>query len=102
EFSFNGELYDVVKIEKRQHKTLLYCLNDKNEDQLIRNFAKAIKSTQSGKNNKRYSNLPTIETYYCSELQQALYANAVIHSYFTYDAALFSNSEEINIPPPRS
>ena len=35
EFSLNGQLYDVAKKQVVNGKTILYCLNDKKEEQLI-------------------------------------------------------------------
>lgn len=40
EFNYEGELYDVVRMEKKSHSTIFYCLNDKNEEDLLRNFQK--------------------------------------------------------------
>ena len=38
EFTLNGEMYDVAKIKKKNGKTELYCLLDKKEKELLKNF----------------------------------------------------------------
>jgi hypothetical protein len=35
EFSFEGKLYDVAKLEKKNGMLFLYCMQDKNEDTLL-------------------------------------------------------------------
>src|SRR4051812_27755727 len=44
EFILQHELYDVVKIKIVGAQTLLYCINDKKEAQLIRDYSKALKA----------------------------------------------------------
>jgi hypothetical protein len=39
EFMYKWAMYDVVKITKQNSKTLIYCLNDEKEKQLLDNYA---------------------------------------------------------------
>ena len=39
EFSYKGEMYDVVKIKTENNKTYFYCLNDVKEKDLIANYS---------------------------------------------------------------
>ena len=38
EFELSGNLYDVVKIEKRNNEYIIYCFNDSKEETLIASF----------------------------------------------------------------
>lgn len=44
EFSYRGEMYDVVKIRFQGQKKYYYCLNDSKEKQLIDNYNRAHKT----------------------------------------------------------
>jgi len=39
EFYLHGSLYDVVKIQVENGKTVFYCINDENEEQLLKNLS---------------------------------------------------------------
>lgn len=54
EFTLNGKFYDVVKIKKLHGKIFLYCLNDKKEERLVKNYSKTVKSATD--NDSRNSN----------------------------------------------
>lgn len=42
EFYFHGHLYDVAAIKKVSGKTIIYCLNDAKEEQLLRERSAAV------------------------------------------------------------
>ena len=44
EFYLHGLLYDVAAIKIINGRTLIYCLNDKKEEQLLQDLAKAVSS----------------------------------------------------------
>jgi hypothetical protein len=48
EFEFNGEMYDVAKIEKNGNNVFIYCIRDENEELLISNYEK-VSGTNSEK-----------------------------------------------------
>jgi len=48
EFEFNGEMYDVAKIEKDGSNVFIYCIRDENEELLISNYEK-VSGTNSEK-----------------------------------------------------
>ena len=54
EFTLNGEMYDVAKVKKVNGKTVLYCVNDKKEKELLSNFIKAIKELTYKAKNKNF------------------------------------------------
>lgn len=44
ELMLGDEMYDVIKTKTDKGKTYLYCLNDKEETQVLKKFSKAVKS----------------------------------------------------------
>jgi hypothetical protein len=52
EFYQDGQLYDVVKSVTTGGKTVLYCINDKKEEELIRAFSKALRNRRSSRKQK--------------------------------------------------
>jgi predicted transcriptional regulator len=52
EFSIDGVLYDVARIKKSDGKTFLYCINDKQEKQLLDDLAKAVNANHGNKQEK--------------------------------------------------
>lgn len=104
EFSVNGEFYDVVRIRKSNGKTFLYCLNDKNEAQLLKRFAKTAGSasdTEKGKSNKHSFKSQLTDQNLLSAVQPLAFTYTIIPDYCYYEPALVSNCREIIIPPPR-
>ena len=55
EFVLNGEMYDLVKMVNENGKTLLYCLHDVKEKQVIEKYNSITKHNTSG-NKKEGSN----------------------------------------------
>lgn len=56
EFLYKGELYDVVKIKTFSGKTMLYCINDKKEKELIDKYNTVTKNN-SAKDKKAKGNV---------------------------------------------
>ena len=44
EFLYKGEMYDVVKSKTVAGKTILYCINDKKEKELVDNYNRVTKN----------------------------------------------------------
>ena len=107
EFLLHGELYDVVKIKRVSGKTLLYCLNDKKEENLKHEFAKAIKSAtdnnatnKSGKANYKFQ---LSEYYFYNNTEKLSAINFTSPSkYLIFISSLSSSVKEVNAPPPRA
>ena len=58
EFKANGEFFDVVRTRSVNGRKLLYCINDKAEEDLVKRFANLIRSSaenQKGKHSKQAS-----------------------------------------------
>lgn len=103
EFNLNGEMYDVAKIKKENGKTVLYCINDKKENELLQNFVKAMKNDASnGKSGKS-----SIKFQFTDFTINATEHNAAAISLPAYKFGLFSSAlcavdKEINAPPPKA
>ncbi len=101
EFKLKGKFYDVVRIKKHDSKTFLYCLNDKNDEELLTNFIKTVKSSnEKGKNDKHSSKFHLTDQYIACLIAPALIKYTVLHDYLSYEAELASNCLEVIIPPP--
>jgi len=103
EFALHGELYDVAKIKKQKGKTLLYCINDKKEKQLLHDYSKALKSTtqpsKSGKNAVSFQ----LPDFLNASIERAVVFSIVSNKkIFDFNTALLSSDKEIHTPPPKA
>jgi hypothetical protein len=106
EFSLHGEMYDVAKIKKVNGQTFLYCLNDKKESQILKDFAKAIKSsTDNNSTNKNSKSGFKFQqsVYNFVELQQNKIDLFFIkqHQFPHITSRLLTVEKEVLAPPPR-
>lgn len=103
EFSLNDEMYDVVSVKKVNGKTLLYCINDKNEKQLLVNFIKGMKADasngKSGKSNIKFQYTDFTVISLEKNNSNIIYVN---HKFSGYNSVLCTTIKEINAPPPRA
>lgn len=101
EFYLDEQLYDVQKIVIENGKTILYCLNDKKEEQLLKDMANATEHN----NNKQKNNLSLkIFPDYClTELAEKISIPTADHhqSFFYFNETALSTVKEITVPPPR-
>jgi len=101
EFSIDGVLYDVARIKKSEGKTFLYCLNDKQEKQLLDNLAKAVNANHGNKQEKN-SIKSLLTDLVCMNDQELSTFFSVSSTYSRFNVILVSSFEEINIPPPKA
>jgi len=101
EFSIEGILYDVARIEKKDGKTFLYCINDKKEKQLLDDLAKAVKKDQDNKQGRNNIKSLLIDMV-CMNDKEETKTFSVPSSYTYFNVTLVSSFEEINSPPPKS
>ena len=106
EFCLDGILYDVAQIKKQNGKTYLYCINDKKEEQLVKDMAKAVRSGKdnatNGKDRKHSVKFQLID-YNISSIDNALYSALIpAREYFVADDAICTSYKQVNSPPPRS
>jgi hypothetical protein len=101
EFSLDGILYDVSRIEKKEGKTFLYCINDKKEKQLLDDLAKAVNKdhgNKQGTNNIKSLLLDLV----CMNDEEEPKTFSVPSAYSCFNVTLVSSFEEINSPPPKA
>jgi len=104
EFLLNGQLYDVAKKETKNGKTILYCLNDKKEEQLLNDMAKQVKSdannssgNKDGKHTIKFqlSDFISIIPKILSEI-----FSLAPQKYQEYIATVPTVIKKVNTPPP--
>jgi hypothetical protein len=100
EFSLDGELYDIARTKTVDGKTLLYCINDKKEKQILDNLIKAVNKNQD---NKRGRNInPVLPDLVFINLIEPLDVFSVSSQYAFLNVTLVSSFEEITSPPPKA
>lgn len=106
EFYLNGILYDIAQIKKQNGKTYLYCINDKKEEQLVKDMAKAARSGKdnatNGKGGKHSVKFQLVD-YNISSIDNTLYSALIPgREYFVADDAICTSYKQVSSPPPRS
>jgi hypothetical protein len=101
EFSIEGTLYDVARIKKSEGKTFLYCINDKQERQLLDGLANAANSNH-GNNQEKNTIKSLLVDLVCMNDQEETLSFRVPSKYSPFNVILVSSFEEINIPPPKA
>ena len=101
EFSLDGVLYDVVRIKSSEGKTFLYCINDKQEKQLLDNLAKAVNANHGNKQEKNNIKSLLLDLV-CMNDEEESKSFSVPSTYSIFNVTLVSSFEEISIPPPKA
>jgi predicted transcriptional regulator len=101
EFSIEGTLYDVARIKKTEGKTFLYCINDKNEKQLLDGLAKAVNANHGNKQEKNTLK-SLLADLVCMNDEEQSTIFSVPSTYSLFNVTLVFSFEEINIPPPKA
>lgn len=100
EFYQNGQLYDVAKSVNKDGKTILYCINDKKEEDFFFHFGK---NSKSG-NNKGGTLTPKVQIIdFLDELiTSTAVTNPVLNQkYHPFNSAIVTFCKEVKAPPPR-
>jgi hypothetical protein len=102
EFEYNDEMYDIVKIEKRNNKITYYCLRDKDEKDLNQIFNSLLKK-KSSSNNSRDINIQKELSKYNLQTDNLFlpFKNTGTAHHFANDLYV-SIYNEINLPPPKT
>jgi len=106
EFIFNGTLYDIVKTEKIDEKTLFFCINDKQEEKLFAHLEEQVNlhitSDKPIKNDASKQLVKSVlEIYFFSEFQFSFKNEFNSLKYFHFNDSLPMNqSITLFIPPP--
>ena len=101
EFSLEGILYDVARIEKKEGKTFLYCINDKKEKQLLDNLVKAVNKNHDNKQGRNNIKSILLDLVCMSEEEEPV-SFSVPLAYSSFNVTLVSSFEEIHSPPPKA
>jgi len=101
EFSIEGVLYDVAPIKKNDGQTFLYCINDKQEKQLLDGLTKAVNANHGNKQEKN-SIKSLLADLVCMNDEEQSTIFSVPSTYSLFNVTLISSFEEINIPPPKA
>jgi hypothetical protein len=97
EFSYRGEMFDVVKIKTSSDKKFFYCINDSKEKKLISGFEKAHESNQ-----KARKLLGNFQYIFVIQPEPLLHINETSnHEYCIKSFDAPSNIEEVTVPPPK-
>lgn len=99
EFSFNAEMYDVVKEKKLKNKTLYYCINDRKEEQLIANYKE---THNTKKETDKKLRIITPFQYFQSHFETRNYKHAISISYPNLIFLYTSNIPDVHSPPPKN
>ncbi|MGG9961497.1 hypothetical protein [Ferruginibacter sp. SUN106] len=106
EFFLNGQMYDVAKKEIINGKTILYCLNDKKEEQLVEDMLKKEKAnadnTSSNKDGKHTIKFQLSD--FTEQIQETVFNNKTItaQKFQVYTAPVCTVTKEVNTPPPNN
>ena len=99
EFSFKGEMFDLVKKVNENGIELLYCINDVKEKQLVDRYNEITKHNSSGK--KEHSNIETITLF--EPVKEDISSPVVVLPgiiFSTFISPLQSATFKICVPPP--
>ena len=107
EFILHGELYDVAEIKIINGKTLLYCINDKKEEKVLDQFAKAIKSSSDNNGSNKTGNgsykFQLSDYYFFNNTQKMPPVNFnTSNKYLFFISCLTASVNEVNTPPPKA
>jgi hypothetical protein len=105
EFSWNGNLYDVVRSEKKSDGTMnYYCLNDSKEEELFSklddHLSNELNTKSTGKTGKLILKLLAFD-YFLDTPQLNFYNSGPVITCFIPVSAPSSHCREITTPPPR-
>ncbi len=106
EFSFNGEMFDVVNTESFSNGNKIYhCLTDNQESKLIKEFQKNSEKKRKNKNNRNSAD--KVVKYFepinpLPQKDSGLYSIENKISFFKYSENYASLALEISSPPPKT
>jgi hypothetical protein len=106
EFSMNGDMYDVARTKTVNGATILYCMSDTKEDQLLDDLAKSVRSandnTANGKDTRHTVKFQLVDFVAPITEKITIISNRpALQKYAGYDVAILSSIKEVDIPPPK-
>jgi hypothetical protein len=100
EFSLDGVMYDVMRVEKKHGKTLIYCINDTKEKRLLDQLVNAVNGNHNP--NERNTVKSPLTELFCVNNDEAPIFVSEPSTYIEYNEVVVSSLEEIVIQPPRA
>ncbi len=106
ELRLNGEMFDVVKMKNEGGEQYIYCINDGQEDYLIKVIEKIVKAnTENSPGTGKHNNTAKItipEWVFELPGSDPLNESTVLgqRKYFNFKSDLYFSYLEINSPPP--
>jgi hypothetical protein len=97
EFTYRGEMYDVVKIRVCNEKKFIYCLNDTREKKLITDFSKNNESMPRAR--KILSSYQYV--YFLGQSNWFHVMEPSSNDYCMRSFPTISAAVEVSIPPPK-
>lgn len=102
EIRYHGELYDIIKTEKKNNEIIFTCLSDKKENQINIAFSKQLKQQHESKPDKKNTSLKF--SYDCIFANKIELATELNNPHFTFN--ILNNNvfatpyQNIPSPPP--
>ncbi len=98
EFKYKGAMYDIVKTEVKNNKTIYYCINDVKEQQLFTHFTK-----QNSSQNRTLIELRKVisNKYFPESYSINNSVKEMVKHFATYQFIYKSIAIEILSPPPQ-
>jgi len=101
EFSLNGEMYDVARIEIKDGKTHLYCINDKKEKELLDNLVQAVNKNHDSKKERNNVKPVLTDLIIISPVEsEKIFSDS--SPYGSLSVSPISSFKEIKSPPPKA
>lgn len=106
EFYLDGKLFDVASVSKQGEKTLLNCVSDNKESDVMQGLAKFLKAgTDTNTDGKTSGHLlKFLLSDYIVQSHEKLFLSVQLTGlrHAIYDAVIHSVVTEVNAPPPRA
>lgn len=100
EILYNGKMYDIYKMDIREDKTILYCVNDENEDIIQSAFSEYLNEKDSSFDAKSIANIIKILITIGLEPNQNNLIPIRFHNNLTFFYIILFGSINIDIPSP--
>ena len=103
EFSFKGEMYDIVRTETVNGNVLLYCINDKMEEQLIDKYNSITKNNSAEDKNAEDNPDTSITLFVFENTRSELSPSfTTLKQYHPFAAQLAKGIANNTTPPPKA
>lgn len=96
EFSLHGEMYDIVRSDTIAGTVTYYCVNDKKEAELIKNYNDHLRNNTPAKKIKS-ENIPLL---FCEDLTSDTDANNFYNTQFSLNFYIIIQRHSSIISPP--